>query len=139
MNGPAASVHYYVIATLGVAATAFGLLTVYSGGSVLFIDGSARVAAGHYVPFVVWFNFLAGFAYIIAGADLLASRRRVVYLSIVIAVATIIVFAVFGLHIAFGGEYEARTVFALILRSLVWFIIAVVSWRILRKKAPKQW
>jgi hypothetical protein len=37
----------------------FGILTVKSGGSVLFIDGIAREEAGNYVPFVLWFNFFA--------------------------------------------------------------------------------
>lgn len=30
------------------------------GGQVPFGGGAARVAAGDYSPFVVWFNFLAG-------------------------------------------------------------------------------
>ena len=37
--------------------------------------GAARQAAGHYVPFVLWFNFLAGFAYIVAGVGLWMRRR----------------------------------------------------------------
>jgi len=45
----------------------FGALSVKSGGEVLFIDGAGREAARNYLPYVVWFNFLAGFAYI-AGA-----------------------------------------------------------------------
>ena len=43
-----------------IVAIVFGLMTIISGGSVLFIE-SARRAAGDYVPFVLWFNFLAGF------------------------------------------------------------------------------
>ncbi len=31
---------------------------------------AARVAAGNFVPFVVWFNFLAGFVYVAAGVEL---------------------------------------------------------------------
>ena len=48
----------------------FGLMTIREGGAVLFVDGAARVAAGDYVPFVLWFNFLAGFAYVVAGVGL---------------------------------------------------------------------
>ncbi len=40
-----------------VIAVVFGLLTIKSGGSVLFVDGIAREDAGNYVPFVLWFNF----------------------------------------------------------------------------------
>jgi hypothetical protein len=43
-----------------VVAVLFGAATVTSGGNVLF--GSGAAAAGSYVPFVVGFNFLAGFA-----------------------------------------------------------------------------
>tara|TARA_R110002110_G_scaffold239506_1_gene455438 strand:- start:59 stop:493 length:435 start_codon:yes stop_codon:yes gene_type:complete len=32
-------------------------------------------SAGHYGPFVVWFNFLAGFAYVVAGFGLWFRRR----------------------------------------------------------------
>ena len=44
----------------GVAAIAFGLLTLISGGSALF----GLVDMGAVVAFVLWFNFLAGFAYV---------------------------------------------------------------------------
>lgn len=49
-----------------ILALVFGLVTLKSGGSVLFIEGETRQAAGHYVPFVLWFNFIAGFAYVAA-------------------------------------------------------------------------
>lgn len=45
-----------------IVAVLFGLLTIQEGGAVLFWSESARAAAGQYVPFVVWFNFLAGSA-----------------------------------------------------------------------------
>jgi hypothetical protein len=37
----------------------------------LFGTEATRAAAGNAVPFVLWFNFLAGFAYILAGLGLL--------------------------------------------------------------------
>ena len=60
---------------ISLIAIGFGLLTLQEGGAVLFVDGAARQAAGHYVPFVLWFNFLAGFAYIVAGVGLWMRRR----------------------------------------------------------------
>ena len=47
-----------------IAAGVFGVLTLYSGGMALFGGELARAAVGNAVPFVLWFNFLAGFAYI---------------------------------------------------------------------------
>ncbi|MCK5394778.1 MAG: hypothetical protein KAJ32_02240 [Gammaproteobacteria bacterium] len=110
-------------------AVLFGLLTIKSGGSVIFIDGADRQAAGNYVPFVVWFNFIAGFVYIIAGAGLWMQKRWAVRLSVIIVIATLIVYVIFGLYIRGGGSYEMRTVIAMVLRSLVWTFIAMFAYR----------
>lgn len=115
-------------------AMAFGLLTLKEGGAVLFGDGAARAAAGNYVPFVLWFNFLAGFAYVVAGAGLWLRQCWAARLAIVLVAATALVFAAFGLHILSGGAFEARTVIAMTLRTLIWATIAVVAWRILLRR-----
>ena len=60
---------------VSLIAIGFGLMTIWEGGAVLFVDGAARQAAGHYVPFVLWFNFLAGFAYVLAGVGLFLRKR----------------------------------------------------------------
>jgi hypothetical protein len=111
-----------------ILAAVFGVLTLKSGGSVLFIDGEARQAAGHYVPFVLWFNFLAGFVYLYTAASLWLMRSLAARLSIILFVATLFVFVIFGFYILNGGEYEMRTVMAMTLRSTVWLIIAVYCW-----------
>jgi len=94
-------------------------------------DEDAVKAAGNYVPFVLWFNFLAGFAYIVAGLGLWLGRRWAARLAIGIAVATTITFAAFGLHVYSGGAFEMRTVVAMSLRTAVWAVIATASWRLL--------
>jgi len=111
-----------------VIAVLFGLLTIKSGGQVLFGEISYQKAAGNYVLFVVWFNFLAGFLYIAAGAGIWMRRPWAVWLSLLISIATIIVFAIFGLHILEGGAYETRTCAAMSLRSLVWILISIFSY-----------
>ena len=112
---------------ISFVAISFGLLTIRAGGTVLFGSAAARSAAGHYVPFVLWFNFLAGFAYVIAGVGLWLERRWAAWLALVIAVATALVFAAFGVHVLAGGDYELRTVAAMSLRTLVWAAIAGVA------------
>lgn len=114
------------IAALGIVAGGFGAMTVYAGGAVLFGDGSARDAAGNYVPFVLWFNFIAGFAYLIVAAGLFGMRPWAVHGSTAIAVLSWAVFAAFGLHVVGGGEFETRTVAAMTLRCSLWTAIAVV-------------
>ena len=112
---------------ISFVAISFGLLTIRAGGTVLFGSAAARSAAGHYVPFVLWFNFLAGFAYVVAGVGLWLERRWAAWLALVIAVATALVFAAFGVHVLAGGDYELRTVAAMSLRTLVWAAIAGVA------------
>ena len=117
----------------GAFGLVFGLLTIFSGGTALFGDEAARAAVGNAVPFVLWFNFIAGFFYVLAGLGLLLKRRLAAWLSIAIAVATALVLAAFGLHVAGGGLYEMRTVGAMLLRTAVWASIAAVSWRSMRR------
>jgi len=115
--------------TISILAIAFGLLTLKQGGSVLFGSDAARAAAGHYVPFVLWFNFLAGFAYVFAGAGLWWRQHWAAWLAIAIAAATVLVFAAFLVHIGSGGTWEQRTLYAMILRSVVWLAIAAIARR----------
>jgi hypothetical protein len=121
---------------VSAVAVVFGLLTIKEGGMVLLGDAAARADAGNYVPFVLWFNFLAGFAYVSAGAGLWLQRRWAAWLAVVIAVATALTFAAFGAHVLFGGAYEQRTVIAMSLRTLVWIAIAAISFtRTVRRSA----
>lgn len=121
--------------TISLVAIGFGLLTIRAGGTVLFGSAAARSAAGHYVPFVLWFNFLAGFAYVVAGVGLWLERRWAAWLALVIAVATALVFAAFGVHVLGGGAHETRTVVAMTLRTLVWAALAAIAWKAL---APRR-
>ncbi len=116
-------------AILALLAIAFGAVTVVVGGKTLFGGVEARSAAGNIVPFVLWFNFVAGFAYVIAGIGLLLWKRWAAHLSAAIAVATIVVFIALGIHIFIGLAFEARTVGAMIIRSAVWVTIAVLARR----------
>jgi hypothetical protein len=115
---------------LALIALAFGLLTIKEGGTVLFGDAAARIAAGDYVAFVLWFNFIAGFAYIVAGIGLWLQRRWALTLAITIAVATLLTFAAFAVHIYAGGAYEQRTLVAMSARSLTWILIAAFAWHV---------
>jgi len=107
----------------------FGILTIKSGGQVLFGDENYRIAAGNYVPFVLWFNFTAGFVYLIAGIGIALRKPWAAGVALLIAISTLLVFAAFGLHIFADGAYEMRTVAAMTLRSTVWTVIFVLTYR----------
>jgi hypothetical protein len=114
-----------------LVAVVFGIVTIIVGGKTLFGGTEVRAAAGNIVPFVLWFNFVAGFAYVIAGVGLFLWRRWAAQLSATIAAATIAVFVAFSIHIFLGGAFESRTVGAMIIRSVVWIGIAVSTCRTL--------
>lgn len=116
-------------------AVLFGLATVQSGAGVLLGRPAAVQAAGDFVPFVVWFNTLAGAAYVVAGGGLWFRRRWAVLLAWMIAAATLVTFAALLAHIGFGGAYETRTVAAMALRSGVWIAVALVAARALPRTA----
>lgn len=110
-------------------ALVFGALTILSGGRALFGGEEARTAVGKAVPFVLWFNFTAGFAYVIAGIGLALRHRWALWLSLAILISTVLVFAAFGVHVLGGGAHETRTVGAMVLRTGVWAAISVVAMR----------
>lgn len=108
-------------------AVIFGALTIMSGGNVLFGGEEALQAAGNVVPFVLWFNFLAGFAYVLAGIGLFLKMRWAAWLSAAILAGTAAVFAAFAIHMFQGGAYEMRTLGAMTLRTIVWAFIAWIA------------
>lgn len=115
-----------LIVASGVAVV-FGILTVVSGGGALFGGAAAQAAVGNAVPFVLWFNFLSGFVYVLAGVGFALNRRWAVALSLGLVAAIAVVFALFGLRVYQGVEYEMRTVGAMILRLFVWVAIAAIA------------
>jgi hypothetical protein len=114
----------FVRAGIASVALVFGLATIGSGGKVLFGGEMAREAAGNYMPFVVGFNFLAGFAYVIAALGLARGRLWAARLALGIAAATALVFIYFGLFVLSGAPFEMRTVGAMTLRTALWAGIA---------------
>ena len=120
------------------AAALFGVATVVSGGRVLFGPASAQEAAGAYVPFVVLFNFGAGFAYVLAAAGLALRGRWAAPLAAAIAAATVLVFAAFGVHVLTGGAFERRTVVAMAFRSVFWIALAAAAPRLVGARAPER-
>ncbi len=111
----------------------FGVATIVAAGSVLF----GKPAGGDpdaMVPFVVWFNFAAGFVYVAAAFGLALARRWSIALALALALATAAVFTAFGLYVAAGGALHTRTVYALGLRTCVWVGITLLAAWLLRRR-----
>lgn len=107
----------------------FGVITIKEGGSVLFTV-AGKSDAGNFVPFVLWFNFLAGFVYVLTGVMLFRLKSCARKLSKALAIATGIVFILFIAHILNGGAYEFRTLVAMTFRLSIWISIAIYTHRI---------
>lgn len=110
-------------------AMVFGIVTIIVGGMTLFSRPAETSAARNIVPFVLWFNFIAGFAYVVAGCGIFLWRRWAAQLSAIIAISTVTAFVALGIHIFLGGAFEARTIGAMTFRGFVWIVIAVALCR----------
>lgn len=112
---------------LGGLAVIFGIMTLFSGGMVLFGPDDARDAAGAVVPLVLWFNFASGFLYVAAGIGVFLAMSWGRLLAYVIAAALSVVMAAFVWHILGGDAWEMRTLGALTLRLAFWIAVASLA------------
>ncbi len=102
----------------------FGVVTVTSGGKALFTEAGIS-ARGNIVPLVLWFNFLAGFFYVLAGVLTFKRNTTVIKLSTLLALLNIFVLVYLFIHIYQGGLFENRTLYAMSFRTLFWVVFAV--------------
>ncbi|MCK0126260.1 hypothetical protein MWU76_17855 [Gelidibacter sp. F2691] len=114
---------------LPVFALVFGIITIISGGGVLFGPADLQAKAGDFVGFVVWFNFIAGWFYVVTAIGLWLGKAWAARLAAFIAISTALVALGFGIAVLRGTPYELRTVGALMLRFSVWAAIALVAKR----------
>ena len=118
---------------LSVAAVIFGVLTIFSCGRALFGDAQARASVGNAVSFVLWFNFLAGFVYMLTGYAVWRGLPWASGVAKALVVTTTIVAAAFGWYVVNGGAYEMRTVGALVLRLLFWVAVVMLINRVAKQ------
>lgn len=102
----------------GILALLFGAATLAEGGKTLSLAPELRPQG--VVPFVLMFNFSAGFFYLAGGVGLLLSKPWAGKLAMGLAVATALVFAALGVHVALGGQFMPKTVGAMTLRTAFW-------------------
>lgn len=100
---------------------------------MLFGSAEAQTWAGNYVLFVVWFNFLAGFVYVVAAIGLWFGKGWAARLAGLIAIATAIVALGFVIVVFQGSAFELRTVGALALRFTFWAAVAWIANRAIRR------
>lgn len=127
-----------LIKVLGGIAILFGIATIISGGRALFVFHAIADPTAKIVPFILYFNFAAGFAYIMTGFGLMLHRKWAPPFAVAIAVTTILVFIGLGTWIFAGKPYAMRTIGAMSLRAAFWFGVSLASilrWRAGRRTA----
>lgn len=123
---------------LAVIAVVFGAVTVFSGGRALFGDAQAQGAVGNAVGFVLWFNFITGFAYVLTGIGLLRARFWASRVAAALALSTALVTLAFAVHVFSGGAFEVRTVGAMALRLGFWTLVAFLAMGASNKSPPSR-
>lgn len=116
---------------LALFAALFGTVTIFAGGSVLL--GPAREIAGQIVPFVLWFNTLAGLVYLAAAFGLWRGTTWAPRLAWAIAGATALIALAFAFAALTGTSFEPRTIAALALRTGIW---GAIGWAAMRGARP---
>lgn len=101
----------------------FGFMTIISGSKALFTEAGIN-SRGNIVPLVLWFNFIAGFFYLVAAVSTLKLKVCAKKLTIVLAISNALVFLYLVNHIFQGGLYENRTVVAMSFRTAFWIFFA---------------
>jgi len=97
----------------------FASLTFFLSSSIIFDLFGIREKEGNYVLFVVIANFICSLIYFAAVYGFIKKKKWT--RNVLIVAILILVFAFIGLqfHINAGGLYEAKTVKALIFRTVV--------------------
>ena len=97
----------------------FGGVTLFMSSSVLFAWFGIREKEGHFIPFVVWANWICGMLYLIAALGILRNQSWAKLLLIISLVILILTY--FGLFIQINDNvpYETKTIGAMTFRIAV--------------------
>lgn len=121
----------YFLATI---IAGFGLLTIFLSTSVIFDLFGIRAKEGNYVLFVVWSNFISSILYLFAAYGFVKGKKWTVTL---LSISTIILLAAFiglNIHANSGGIYETKTMSAMIFRTFITFVFAVIAYFTINKQ-----
>lgn len=112
------------IKLVSLFAIVFGVMTVFSGGQNLF-NAEVIKTQGNILPVVLWFNFLAGFLYIVIALAVLKRKRIALRLTSLLSSLNIVVLLYLLNHIYSNGAYETKTLVAMSIRTVFWFFFFI--------------
>jgi magnesium-transporting ATPase (P-type) len=112
----------------------FGVLTLFLSSSVIFDLFGIRAKEGNYVLFVVWANFISSIIYLFAGYGLLKTKKWTAPILFASVLILAIAFVGLLLHINSGGIYETKTIGAMVFRTLLTLVFALVAFKFISQK-----
>lgn len=118
----------------GIVAMVFGVVTLVEGGRMVFGSPEVWAAAGNVVPWVLYFNFSAGFVYVLTGGLTVLKKPVAAKLAVALAIANVLVLVSLFIFAATGGLFETRTMAAMGLRTVFWSVQAAVLYKVFGKK-----
>ncbi len=121
----------YIMATV---LAAFGLLTLFLSGSVIFDLFGIRAKEGNYVLFIVWANFISSVIYLFGAYGFLKSKKWTTQILSLSAIVLIVAFISLLIYVNSGGIHETRTIYAMVFRTSLTLVFALVAYFTITKK-----
>jgi hypothetical protein len=122
-----------VLKILSVILFLFAGVTLFMSGSIIFDAFGIREQEGNYVLFVVVANFICGFLYALAAYGLFGRKTWTTPLLFLATGILLVAFISLLWHIDGGGNYEERTIKAMIFRIVVTSVFAILSYGLITK------
>ena len=122
---------------IGLLLAAFGLLTLFLSGSVIFDLFGIRAREGNYVLFIVWANFIASFIYLFSAYGFVKSKAWTTSILSIASVILLVAFLGLIIWVYKGGIHETKTIAAMIFRITVTMGFTALAYYTINKKSIK--
>jgi len=123
-----------IVYLIGAFLGAFGLLTLYLSGSILFDLFGMRAKQGNYVMLVIVANFIASILYLVATYGFFKQKKWTTWLLGIAMIVLVFGFIGLQIHINSGGLYEEKTPKALLFRTSLTLLFFLFSYFKITKK-----
>lgn len=103
----------------------FALITLFLSSSVIFDWFGIREKEGNYVLFIVWSNFISSILYLITSYGLIKNKKWTIQPIQYSFIILLITFLGLYFHVDNGGEFEIKTIYAMVFRitiTLIFFL-----------------
>lgn len=102
--------------------------------SIVFDHFGIRALKGNYVLFIAYANMICGFLYLYSAYAVWKIKKNAIWALSLAVLVLIFSFIWFGLYISEGGIYEAQTVKAMTFRTIITFIMLMVTFLLMKKQ-----